>query len=35
MTTARRLRGTGSLGVRADTTGRKIWKAHVHVGGGA
>jgi len=35
MSAARRPRGTGSLTVHADSTGRRMWKARVHVGGGA
>ena len=35
MSAARRPRGTGSLTVHADSTGRRVWKARVHVGGGA
>ncbi len=31
MSAARRPRGTGSLTVHADSTGRKMWKARVHV----
>jgi hypothetical protein len=35
MSAARRPRGTGSLTVHADSTGRRMWKARVHIGGGA